>query len=77
MRKNVLDALRPLLENPAISKVCQNGKYDINVLARYGIAVQGVRFDTMLESYVLNSTATRHNMDSLAQRYLNSQYDSF
>lgn len=69
--KKVLDALRPLLENPAISKVCQNGKYDINVLARYGIAVQGVRFDTMLESYVLNSTATRHNMDSLAQRYLN------
>ena len=69
--KKVLDALRPLLENPAISKVCQNGKYDINVLARYGIAVQGLRFDTMLESYVLNSTATRHNMDSLAQRYLN------
>ena len=67
----VLAALRPLLEDPAITKVCQNGKYDINVLARYGIAVQGVRFDTMLESYVLNSTATRHNMDSLAQRYLN------
>ncbi len=67
----VLDALRPLLEDPAITKVCQNGKYDINVLARYDIKVQGVRFDTMLESYVLNSTATRHNMDSLAQRYLN------
>jgi DNA polymerase-1 len=69
--KKVLDALRPLLEDPTISKVCQNGKYDINVLARYDIAVQGVRFDTMLESYVLNSTATRHNMDSLALRYLN------
>ena len=69
--KKVLDALRPLLEDPSISKVCQNGKYDINVLARYDIAVQGVRFDTMLESYVLNSTATRHNMDSLALRYLN------
>src|SRR5699024_8728463 len=41
-----------------------------NVLARYGIAVQGVQFDTMLESYVLNSTATRHDMDSLAARYL-------
>ena len=67
----VLDALRPLLEDPAITKVCQNGKYDINVLARYDIAVQGVRFDTMLESYVLNSTVTRHNMDDLAQRYLN------
>lgn len=67
----VLAALRPLLEDPAITKVCQNGKYDINVLARYDINVQGVRFDTMLESYVLNSTATRHNMDDLAQRYLN------
>ncbi|HZJ92888.1 MAG TPA: DNA polymerase I [Thiopseudomonas sp.] len=66
----VLAALRPLLEDPAIAKVCQNGKYDINVLARYDIQVQGVRFDTMLESYVLNSTATRHNMDDLAQRYL-------
>ena len=69
--KKVLDALRPLLENPGIIKVCQNGKYDINVLARYEIAVQGVLFDTMLESYVLNSTVTRHNMDDLALRYLN------
>lgn len=68
--KTVLDALRPLLEDPQVLKVCQNGKYDINVLARYGIAVQGVQFDTMLESYVLNSTATRHDMDSLAARYL-------
>lgn len=67
----VLAALRPLLEDPAVIKVCQNGKYDINVLARYGIAVQGVLFDTMLESYALNSTATRHDMDSLASRYLN------
>ena len=67
----VLDALRPLLEDPTVIKVCQNGKYDINVLARYGIAVQGVLFDTMLESYALNSTATRHDMDSLALRYLN------
>ncbi|HKM37466.1 MAG TPA: DNA polymerase I [Thiopseudomonas sp.] len=67
----VLAALRPLLEDPAIAKVCQNGKYDINVLARYDINVQGVRFDTMLESYALNSTVTRHNMDDLAQRYLN------
>ena len=70
-KKKVLAALRPLLENPAVIKVCQNGKYDINVLARYDIAVQGVLFDTMLESYVLNSTATRHDMDSLASRYLN------
>lgn len=70
-KDQVLDALRPLLEDPAVIKVCQNGKYDINVLARYGIAVQGVLFDTMLESHVLNSTATRHDMDSLALRYLN------
>lgn len=70
-QEKVLDALRPLLEDPSIIKVCQNGKYDINVLARYNIALQGVLFDTMLESYVLNSTATRHDMDSLASRYLN------
>ena len=70
-KDQVLDALRPLLEDPSVIKVCQNGKYDINVLARYGIEVQGVLFDTMLESYVLNSTATRHDMDSLASRYLN------
>ena len=70
-KDQVLDALRPLLEDPTVIKVCQNGKYDINVLARYGIAVQGVLFDTMLESYALNSTATRHDMDSLALRYLN------
>ncbi|MDY7218447.1 DNA polymerase I [Denitrificimonas sp. JX-1] len=68
--KKVLDALRPLLENPEVAKVCQNGKYDINVLARYGITVQGVQFDTMLESYALNSTVTRHDMDNLASRYL-------
>ena len=68
---------KPILENPEIIKVCQNGKYDINVLARYDIAVQGVNYDTMLESYVLNSTATRHDMDSLALRYLNRSTISF
>lgn len=73
----VLAALKPILENPEIIKVCQNGKYDINVLARYDIAVQGVNYDTMLESYVLNSTATRHDMDSLALRYLNRSTISF
>ena len=76
-KQTVLDALRPLLEDPTIIKVCQNGKYDINVLARYDIAVQGVLFDTMLESYVFNSTATRHDMDSLASRYLDRSTISF
>ncbi len=65
-----LNALKPLLEDPKLAKVGQHGKYDMHVLARYGIEVQGYRFDTMLESYVLNSTVTRHDMDSLANHYL-------
>src|SRR5699024_9632369 len=63
-------ALKPLLEDPKKLKIAQHAKYDINVLAHYGIQVQGVAFDTMLESYVLDSTATRHDMDSLALKYL-------
>ncbi len=66
----VLDALRPLLQDAAKKKLGQHGKYDIHVLRRYGIEVRGYADDTMLESFVLNSTATRHDMDSLAQRYL-------
>ena len=69
-RDTVLAALRPLLEDPAKAKVGQHAKYDINILARYGIEVRGVAFDTMLESYVLDATATRHDMDSLALKYL-------
>ncbi|SFB58650.1 DNA polymerase I [Azotobacter beijerinckii] len=69
-REAVLAALRPLLEDPAKAKVGQHAKYDMNILARYGIEVRGVAFDTMLESYVLDSTATRHDMDSLALKYL-------
>jgi DNA polymerase-1 len=69
-RDHVLERLRPLLEDDARAKVGQNLKYDMSVLARYGIALRGVRFDTMLESYVLDSTATRHDMDSLALKYL-------
>jgi len=69
-RDAVLAALKPLLEDPAKAKVGQHAKYDMNILARYGIAVRGVAFDTMLESYVLDSTATRHDMDSLALKYL-------
>jgi DNA polymerase-1 len=69
-RDAVLAALKPLLEDPARAKVGQHAKYDMNILARYGIEVRGVAFDTMLESYVLDSTATRHDMDSLALKYL-------
>ncbi|MEP1448378.1 MAG: DNA polymerase I [Paraglaciecola sp.] len=69
-RNQVLNALRPLLENPAIKKVGQHLKYDKNVLANYNINLQGIAYDTMLESYVLNSVATRHDMDSLAEFYL-------
>lgn len=71
-REAVLLALKPLLEDPAKAKVGQNAKYDINILANGSPAIEmrGVAYDTMLESYVLNSTATRHDMDSLAQKYL-------
>ncbi len=66
----VLAQLKPLLEDPKHHKVGQHMKFDMNVLSRYGIALKGVEFDTMLESYILNSTATRHDMDSLAKQYL-------
>jgi DNA polymerase-1 len=69
-RTRVLDALRPLLEDPAHAKLGQHLKFDTHVLANHGIHLDGQRFDTMLESYVLNSTATRHDMDSMAARYL-------
>ena len=71
-RDQVLAALKPILEDPRKAKVGQHAKYDINILANAStpIAVQGVAFDTMLESYVLDSTATRHDMDSLALKYL-------
>jgi DNA polymerase I len=69
-RARVLAALRPLLEDAAHAKLGQHLKFDIHVLENYGIHLQGQRFDTMLESYVLNSTATRHDMDSMAERFL-------
>ncbi len=69
-RTRVLAALRPLLEDPARGKLGQHLKYDMHVLQRAGIQLRGQRFDTMLESYVLNSTATRHDMDSMAKKYL-------
>nr|WP_314689495.1 DNA polymerase I [uncultured Haemophilus sp.] len=75
-KTTALALLKPVLENPAIQKVGQNFKYDLTIFARNGIDVQGVAFDTMLESYVLNSTG-RHNMDDLAKRYLGHQTISF
>ena len=66
----MLAALKPILEDPARAKVGHNLKYDAHVLANAGIALAGMRFDTMLESYVWNSVATNHDMDSDAQRYL-------
>ena len=75
-KTTTLSLLKPILENSAIQKVGQNFKYDLTIFARNGIDVQGVAFDTMLESYVLNSTG-RHNMDDLAKRYLGHQTISF
>nr|WP_300310233.1 DNA polymerase I [Halomonas sp.] len=69
-RKAVLQALAEVLNDAGIAKIGQNLKYDISVLARYDIAVKGELIDTMLESYVLDATATRHDMDSLALKYL-------
>ena len=69
-RDDLLAALKALLENPQHIKIGQNLKYDMSVLARCGVDLVGIGFDTMLESYVLDSTATRHDMDSLALKYL-------
>ena len=69
-RATVLARLKPLLEDPKCRKVGQNLKYDMSVLANYAIELRGIEFDTMLESYVLDSTASRHDMDSLALKYL-------
>ena len=69
-RARVLAALKPLLEDATRPKLLQNAKYDMEVLVNHGIALRGVAHDSMLESYVWNATATRHDMDSLARRYL-------
>ena len=84
-RDTVLRALKPLLEDPDKAKVGQHAKFDMNILANCaiggdpacGITVQGIAYDTMLESYVLDSTATRHDMDSLALKYLGHATTSF
>jgi len=72
-RDSVLAQLRPLLEDPQQKKVGQNLKYDMNVLANHGIELRGIAEDTMVESYVYNSVATRHDMDSLARTYLGEE----
>ena len=69
-RDKVLAAIKPIMEDPRRPKVGQHAKYDMNILSLYGITVQGLKHDTMLESYVWNATATRHDMDSLATKYL-------
>ncbi len=72
-REAVLALFKPLLEDAQQFKLGQNLKYDMNVLANYGIELQGIAYDTMLESYVLDSTASCHDMDTLALKYLGQQ----
>ena len=69
-REKTLAALKPLLEDPDKAKVGHHLKYDRNVLASHGIELNGIRHDTMLESYVLNSTASRHDLDTLCEKHL-------
>jgi DNA polymerase-1 len=76
-REAVLAKLKPLLEDPGRAKLGQNLKYDANVLANHGIHLAGIAEDSMLESYVLDSTATRHDMDSLSLKYLGQKTISF
>ena len=76
-REQTLAILKPLLEDRTRLKVGQHLKFDRNVLRNHGIHLQGIAFDTMLESYVLNSTASRHNMDDLAKKYLNYTTQTF
>ena len=67
---HVMQALKSILEDANIGKIGHHGKYDMHILARYGITVAGYTHDSMLASYVLNSTATQHNMDAVAKKYL-------
>jgi DNA polymerase-1 len=72
-RDEVLQKLKPWLEDDAKKKVGHHLKYDAHILARYDIGLAGMAFDSMLESYVLNSVATRHDMDSVARQYLGKE----
>ncbi|GIU34595.1 DNA polymerase I [Shewanella colwelliana] len=75
--ETALAKLKPLLEDANIKKVGQNLKYDMSILANVGISLRGIAFDTMLESYVFNSVASKHNMDDLALKYLGHKNISF
>jgi DNA polymerase-1 len=77
LRDTVLAELKPILENPMIQKIGHNLKYDFNVFKNHGILLRGITYDTMLESYLLNSAVRRHDMDSLALKYLGHQTISF
>ncbi len=72
-----LEKLKPILENPLIKKIGQNLKYDVNVLKNMGIHLEGITFDTMLESYMQNSASGRHDMDTLALKHLDYKTLSF
>ncbi len=76
-RNGALAQLKPILEDPKVLKVGQNLKYDAHVLANHGIQLKGIAHDTMLESYVLNSTSSKHNMDDLAKEHLDHDCISF
>ncbi|WP_265166009.1 DNA polymerase I [Pantoea ananatis] len=76
-RDAVLAQLKPLLEDPDASKVGQNLKYDRGVLKNYDIELAGIKYDTMLESYILNSVVGKHDMDSLSARWLNHKTITF
>ncbi|MBT3347277.1 MAG: DNA polymerase I [Thiotrichales bacterium] len=76
-REGALEKLRPLLEDPTALKVGQNLKYDATIFANHGIELRGIEYDTMLESYVIDSSATRHDMDSLALKYLGQKTISY
>jgi DNA polymerase-1 len=76
-RDYVLATLKPLLEDEKALKVGQNLKFDMGLLARYDITLRGIAFDTMLESYVLDSVGGRHDMDSLSDRYLGHKTVTF
>ncbi|MGH8460349.1 MAG: DNA polymerase I [Stenotrophobium sp.] len=75
--EKVLARLRPLLEDEQRAKVGQHIKFDLNVLANHGVQVRGVRHDTMLQSYVLDAVGNRHDMDTLAEKYLGHKTISF
>ncbi len=76
-RAAVLERLRPLLESETAKKIGQNAKFDMSVLANYGITLRGIAYDTMLESYIINSTGSRHDMDTLALKYLSHKTVTF